>query len=205
MILYRYFHSNTSCQQPLPARDSGFHAMCCEHLERRPAEVVQELWIAFWSPRRRKVTAHQQIQHLKARLCRNLIRHRGKWNLCWWWATRPIWTWPRWKPQPGQSLTLLPSAWSSAAQDRRAHAPPEQSGSCQKPADKWERSGGLWINSKSIPTTVDHDVWFDRSYLASVSVPEVEGSHEIRVVLLDAGRPLSQLSGLSGERYQSLF
>lgn len=24
--------------------------MCCEHLERGPAEVVQELRIAFWSP-----------------------------------------------------------------------------------------------------------------------------------------------------------
>lgn len=49
---YRYFHSNTSCQQPFPASNGSFHAMCCEHLERRPAEVVQELRIAFWDEKR---------------------------------------------------------------------------------------------------------------------------------------------------------
>lgn len=44
--------------------------------------------------------------------------------------------------------------------------------------------------------TADRDVRFDRSHLASISVPEVEGSHKIRVVLLHASGPLSQLSGL---------
>lgn len=160
MIVYRYFHSNTSCQQPLPASDGSFHAVCCEHLERRPAEVVQELWITLWSPQKRKVTAHPQIQHLTACLCWNIIRHRGQLHLCCWWATRPVWTWPRWKPQAGQTLKLLPSAWSSAGQDQRAHGPPEQSGSYQIPADK----GGIrWIMNK--PQINHNHSWSDLTVL----------------------------------------
>lgn len=41
--------------------------------------------------------------------------------------------------------------------------------------------------------------WF---YLSSVSVPEVEGGHEVRVVLLHTGWPLSQLSGLQVKTYE---
>lgn len=39
-------------------------------------------------------------------------------------------------------------------------------------------------------------------YLSSVSVPEVEGGHEVRIVLLHTGRTLSQLSGLQVKTYE---
>lgn len=61
---YRYFHSNASCQQPFPASNGSFHAVCCEHLERRPAEVVQELWIAFWDEK-----SNSLPMNLKTCLC----------------------------------------------------------------------------------------------------------------------------------------
>jgi len=41
--------------------------------------------------------------------------------------------------------------------------------------------------------------WF---YLSGVSVPEVEGGHEVRVVLLHTGGPLGQLSGLQAETHE---
>lgn len=47
-VTYRHFHSTPSCQQPLPASDGRLHAMRCEHLQRGPAEVVQQLRITLW-------------------------------------------------------------------------------------------------------------------------------------------------------------
>lgn len=67
---YRDFHSDASRQQPLPAGDGRLHAVCREHLEGRPAEVVQQLRVAVWRDQRRSsfklicvLTASPSAQH----------------------------------------------------------------------------------------------------------------------------------------------
>ncbi len=45
---YLDFNSITSSEQPLPAGDGRLHALLREHLQRRPAEVMQQLKIPVW-------------------------------------------------------------------------------------------------------------------------------------------------------------
>lgn len=52
---YRHFHPVVCSQEPFPAGDGGFHTVFCEHLQRRPAQMVQEQRVAVWKHTQRQM------------------------------------------------------------------------------------------------------------------------------------------------------